>query len=57
MTLINPQHLTDTLIKVADEQKNPDLYAMAGFIAGMVERAPKYEIPDGVANVFLKHES
>ena len=56
MTLINPEHLTKTLKKVADERKDPNLYMMVGFISGMVDKAPKYEVPDAVAVCFLKNE-
>ena len=48
--------LTKTLKKVADERKDPNLYMMVGFISGMVDKAPKYEVPDAVAVCFFKNE-
>ena len=56
MIMIAPKHLTDALKKVADERKDPNLYMMIGFISGMVDKAPKYEVPDEVAVCFLKNE-
>ena len=41
-----------TLKKVGEEQKNPNMFAMIGFILGMVERTPKYVIPDDLLEPF-----
>lgn len=45
-------HLFVTLKKVGEEQKNPNMFAMIGFILGMVERTPKYVIPDDLIEPF-----
>lgn len=52
MTLIKLEDITDTLKKVGEEQKNPNMFAMIGFISGMVERTPKYVIPDKLLEPF-----
>ena len=46
MTYIKLDDVLSTLKRVGDEQKRPDLYAMIGFIIGMFERTPKYELPE-----------
>lgn len=46
MTLIKLEDMIDTLKKVGEEQNRPDLFMMIGFISGMVEKTPKYVIPD-----------
>ena len=48
MTFIKLEDITNTLKKAADEQKNHELYAMIGFVIGMVERVPKYYLPEDV---------
>ena len=52
MTLIKLEDMTDTLKKVAEEQKRADLFMMIGFISGMVDRTPKYIIPDELLEPF-----
>lgn len=52
MTLIKLEDITDTLKKVGKEQRNPNMFAMIGFISGMVERTPKYVIPDELLEPF-----
>jgi len=52
MTLIKLEDMTDTLKKVGEEQSRPDLFMLIGFIAGMVERTPKYIIPDELLEPF-----
>ena len=52
MTLIKLEDMTDTLKKVAEEQGRPDLFMLIGFITGMVERTPKYIIPDELLEPF-----
>ena len=52
MTLIKLEDMTDTLKKVGKEQNSPDLFMLIGFIVGMVERTPKYIIPDELLEPF-----
>lgn len=52
MTLIKLEDIIDTLKKVGEEQRNPNMFAMIGFISGMVERTPKYVIPDELLEPF-----
>lgn len=52
MTLIKLEDIIDTLKKVGEEQNNPNMFAMIGFISGMVERTPKYVIPDELLEPF-----
>lgn len=52
MTLIKLEDMTDTLKKVGEERNSPDLFMLIGFIAGMVERTPKYIIPDELLEPF-----
>lgn len=52
MTLIKLEDMTDTLKKAGEEQNSPDLFMLIGFIAGMVERTPKYIIPDELLEPF-----
>ena len=52
MTLIKLEDMTDTLKKVGEEQNSPDLFMLIGFITGMVERTPKYVIPDELLEHF-----
>ena len=52
MALIKLEDITDTLKKVGEEQSNPNMFAMIGFISGMVERTPKYVIPDELLEPF-----
>ena len=52
MTLIKLEDMTDTLKKVAEEQGRADLFVMIGFISGMVDRTPKYIIPDELLEPF-----
>ena len=46
MTYIKLDDVLSTLKRVGEEQKRPDLYAMIGFIIGMFERTPKYELSE-----------
>lgn len=52
MTLIKLEDMTDTLKKVAEEQGRADLFMMIGFISGIVDRTPKYIIPDELLEPF-----
>ena len=52
MTLIKLEDMTDTLKKVGEEQSRPDLIMLIGFIAGMVEKTPRYVIPDELLEPF-----
>ena len=52
MTLIKLDDITDTLKRVGEEQNNPNMFTMIGFISGMVERTPKYVIPDELLEPF-----
>lgn len=52
MTLIKLEDMIDTLKKVGEEQKRPDLFMTIGFISGMVKRTPKYIIPDELIEPF-----
>lgn len=57
MTLIKLEDMTDTLKKVAEEQGRADLFMMIGFISGMVEKTPKYIIPDELLESFKQEGS
>lgn len=53
MTLIKLEDMTSTLKKVAEEGQNSAYLSMViGFIAGMVERTPRYVIPDELLEPF-----
>jgi len=52
MTLIKLEDMTDTLKKVGEEQSRPGLIMLIGFIAGMVEKTPRYVIPDELLEPF-----
>lgn len=53
MTLIRIEDMTSTLKKVADEGKNSAYLSMViGFISGMVEKTPRYVIPDELLEPF-----
>lgn len=52
MTLIKLEDMTSTLKKVAEEQGRSDLFVMIGFISGMVEKTPRYVIPDELLEPF-----
>ena len=52
MTLIKLEDMIDTLKKAGEEQNRPDLFMMIGFISGMVEKTPKYVIPDELLEPF-----
>ena len=54
MTLIKLEDMTDTLEKAGKDLGRPDLLMMIGFITGLVERTPKYVIPDELLNKFAK---
>ena len=53
MTLIKLEDMTSTLKKAAEEGQNPAYLSMViGFIAGMVEKTPRYVIPDELLEPF-----
>lgn len=52
MTLIKLEDMTNTLKKVAEEQGRSDLFVMIGFISGMVEKTPRYVVPDELLKPF-----
>ena len=54
MTLIKLEDMIDTLKRVGEEQKNPDMFMLIGFISGMVEKTPKYIVPDELIEQFKR---
>ena len=54
MTLIKADDLYNALMKIGQEKSRPDLYMLAGFLQGMVDKAPRYEIPDNLLKPFFK---
>lgn len=54
MTLIKLEDMIDTLKRVGEEQKNPEMFMLIGFLSGMVEKTPKYIVPDELIEQFKR---